>query len=287
MVHSATDLFKYKSFFLLIFALILLDRVIKKYVHIDRSSMDLAQLGELSAASADYLFNQVPGLLWVLLTDYRTFLILSGLFFLKQIISLWPSSDMRRMHRKERGMFGLLSSLVGIRWQQVVWDAIAVGTICGLYAIWATLGFIVTRTGWNAHPHGIWIVLFLLCMGLFLPLGMAGFSYSSKLAVLSRGNFREKLGLFYRLFTTGRVLWPSWIFFSCRIALESIFVLIIPIAVLLFVDSFWVRIMVATLLATPVYSYLKMASFKFFLEIYQPYDLVQQEYHTYYADNPE
>jgi hypothetical protein len=39
---------------------------------------------------------------------------------------------------------------------------------------------------------------------------------------------------------------------------------------------------VAALSATPVYAYLKMASFKFFLEAYHEYDSVRQEYHRYY-----
>lgn len=47
-------------------------------------------------------------------------------------------------------------------------------------------------------------------------------------------------------------------------------------------DVFWVRVLTASLLATPVYSYLKIASFKFFLEIYRPFPLVQEEDRTYY-----
>jgi len=54
--------------------------------------------------------------------------------------------------------------------------------------------------------------------------------------------------------------------------------------VILLMDVFWIRILTASLLATPVYSYLKMASFKFFLEMYRPFPLVQQEYETYYRN---
>jgi len=59
-------------------------------------------------------------------------------------------------------------------------------------------------------------------------------------------------------------------------------VAIIPAGAILLIDSFWPRIAVAALSATPVYAYLKMASFKFFLEAYHGYDLVRQEYHRYY-----
>jgi hypothetical protein len=121
-------------------------------------------------------------------------------------------------------------------------------------------------------------------VSLFLPLVLAGFSYSSKLAVISRGSFAEKFGLFLQLFRTPGVTGPSWLFFTVRIALESLFVVALPAAILLYVDLFWLRILAATVLATPVYSYLKMASFKFFLELYRRYPLVRQEYTRYYAD---
>jgi len=40
---------------------------------------------------------------------------------------------------------------------------------------------------------------------------------------------------------------------------------------------------VAAVSATPVYAYLKMASFKFFLEVYSSDALVRMEYRDYYA----
>ena len=89
--------------------------------------------------------------------------------------------------------------------------------------------------------------------------------------------------LFLHLFRSPRVLGPSWLFFTARIGLETLFVVMLPAAILLYVKIFWLRILAATLLATPVYSYLKMASFKFFLEVYRPYSLVREEYAEYYA----
>ncbi len=50
------------------------------------------------------------------------------------------------------------------------------------------------------------------------------------------------------------------------------------------IDNFWLRIAVASLSATPVYSLLKMASFKFFLEVYKPFPLVHAEYRSYYKN---
>ena len=285
LINSAKDLFKYKSFFLLIFVLMLLDRVLKKVIQVDRSALNFSEIKQFTLESARYVFESLPLDIWQLLTDYRTFIILVGLFLLKQLISLWPSSDMRRMHRSERGAFGLLGSLAVIRWEQVLWDAIAVGSICGLYAIWICLGYLMTIFVWHSNPTILALLMLGLHVAMFAPLAMAGFSFSSKLAVISKGRFGPKLGLYFKLFHAKQVLWPAWLFFALRIIIELIFVLILPLIVLLVVDTFWIRILLATLIATPVYSYLKMASFKFFLEIYRPFPLVNQEYRQYYQQH--
>ncbi|MDJ0780537.1 MAG: hypothetical protein QNJ22_01135 [Desulfosarcinaceae bacterium] len=283
LVHSAKDLFRYKSFLFLVFFLVLADRALKRIVPMERTTLALPDLQSVGAATARYVFEALPGQILGLLSDHRTFLTAGALFLLKQLISMWPSSDMRRMHRQERGSFGLLTALLTIRRDQILWDAIAVSTICLLLALWSSLGFLATRILWQIWPHPAGLLLLLMHVGVFLPLVLAGFSYSSKLAVISQGSFRQKLDLFLRLFRTPNLLAPSWLFFSVRIGLEGLFVVLLPAAILLYVKTFWLRILAATLLATPVYSYLKMASFKFFLEIYRPYRLVRQEYASYYA----
>jgi len=284
VVHSARDLFKYKSFLMLIFVLMLVDRVLKKSVPADGVKVQWSEIGRLTDESAHYVFQDLPHDLWRILTDYRTFVILAGLFLLKQLISLWPSSDMRRMHRNERGAFGIFMSLAVIRWEQVLWDAVAVSTISGLFAVWSTTGYLAARLLWQIQQASFMLLLLAGFTALFLPLGMAGFSFSSKLAVISKGTFKEKLSLFFRLVYSKQVLVPSWLFFSVRLGIEMVFVVVIPLIVLYTVDNFWIRIVTATLLATPVYSYLKMASFKFFLEVYRPFPLVKQEFITYYQD---
>ncbi|MGD9369677.1 MAG: hypothetical protein PVH87_28455, partial [Desulfobacteraceae bacterium] len=213
----------------------------------------------------------------------RVLAIAAGLFLLKQVISLWPSSDMRRMHRKERGRFGVMEALAALRWHQVAWDALAVGWVCGLMAVWLGLAYLA---GWGCWMNTASPACLLITIGMAaaaFPLAMAGFSYSSKLAVIRRGTFGSRFRLFLDLFINWRLLWTSWLFFSARIVAEAVFVAIIPAGAMLLIDSFWLRIAVAALSATPVYAYLKMASFKFFLEVYRPYDLVRQEYSRYYA----
>jgi len=286
-VDSVTDLFRYKSFFFLIFFLIAADRVLRQLLGPEKGKLSLGLDQQWGRQLAAYVFETLPGLLGDLLTDYRTLLVAVALFFLKQLISMWPSSDMRRMHRLERKGFGVIGSLLALQWQQVVWDAIAIGTVCGLVAVWSLLGFSLARLWWAAAPSVGALMLLVGWIGAAMPLGMAGFSFSSKLAVISQGSFREKLGLFYRLFFSWPVLWPSYLFFVFRIVVEVIFVALIPAGAILLIDNFWVRITVASLSATPVYSFLKMASFKFFLEVYRPYHLVRNEYRTYYRAQPE
>lgn len=282
VVHSAADLYKHKSFLFLIFILILADRGLKLLGGGKKPDLGLSGLNHLGADTAEYLFVRLPGVVIDLITDYRTFLVLGGLFIFKQIISLWPSSDLRRMHRMERGAFGIGASLAAIRRDQVVWDAIAVSTLCASAGIWCLVCFLLNRLLWQWTPSVLWLVSLGGMVSLILPTLMAGFSYSSKLAVLSRGSFRQKLGLFYKLFTDWRLAGASWLFFAARIVVELIFVAAIPAYILLTVETYWLRILLAALLATPVYSYLKMASFKFFLVTYKPFDLVRHEYEAFY-----
>jgi hypothetical protein len=209
-------------------------------------------------------------------------IVVAGLFALKQIISLWPSSDMRRMHRQEREKFGILAALAAIRWHQVVWDVVAVATICGVLGVWSLMVFLLARKGWHLNQNPLWLLVLTGLLFLAAPIGMAGFSYSSKLAVISKGHFGEKLRYFYLLFTNWRVFWSSWVFFLARILVETLFVLAIPASAILFMDNFWVRMLIAALSATPVYAYLKMASFKFFLFTYGRYPLVRDEYRSYF-----
>lgn len=280
--QSLKDLFKHKSFFLLIFVLILVDRFIKYFTDSKKSQIDLPKFETLSAQVAEYVFVELPGVVFSWLTDYRTLLVLVTLFLLKQLISMWPSSDMRRMHRDERERFGIFASLIAIHGKQVVWDAIAVGTVVAVSSAWLLVCYLATYLVWNlSHSIGA-LFLFALLSSLIGPIAMAGFSYSSKLAVISLGDFKEKLALFFQLFTNKRVFAISWAFFTLRIVIEAIFVVILPLTILWVMENAIARITIAGLIATPFYSFLKMASFKFFLFTYKPFPLVQTEYKAYY-----
>ena len=282
LAHSLKDLFKHKSFFLLIFILAFADRGLKILKNTYHFELGLPSLTQLDIETVRFIFEQLPSVILEALMDIRVLAILIGLFFLKQIISLWPSSDMRRMHRSERAGFGIWASLTAIRWQQILWDAIALATLGSLVGIWCLAWFLIHRLLWWLHPSLIWGLSLGCVTAIIFPTVLAGFSYSSKLAVISRGRFSEKLALFYKLFTDTRLALWSWIFYAARLVVEVIFVAAIPAYILLTLDTFLLRIILAAALATPVYSYLKMASFKFFLVVYEKFELVRQEYQTYY-----
>ena len=282
LIDSWKELIRYKSFFFLIFILIIFDRVLRFFFRVDRSALQIPNIQEVGIHIAPYVFRELPTLFQNWFFDLRIILIVIGLFLLKQLISMWPSSDMRRMHREERGKSGIWGSLVYLRWKQFAWDAIAVGSICAVTLCWILLSFWICRIGWMHDESLMWLLLFMGSGFLITPITLAGFSYSSKLAVLSQGSFQEKLLLFFKLYTDWSVFWKTWSFYLFRIIIEGIFVAIIPMGILLTVDHYFLRIGLASLSATPVYSYVKMASFKFFLEIYQGFPLVKQEYAMYF-----
>jgi hypothetical protein len=282
IANSLKELFRHSSFFLLMFIIIVVDRALKLLKETYQVELDFSFENKIDMNAAIYLFEKLPAKVTALIKDHRFFIILAGLFLIKQIISLWPSSDMRRMHRRERERFGLIASLKAIRWQQLVWDSVAISTLCLAASAWCVICFSINRIGWYLHPSLMWFISFMIIIAAIFPIILAGFSYSSKLAVISKGTFREKLRLFYKLFFDWRIAGGSWLFYSIRIILEAVFVVAIPAYILITVDIFLLRIFLAALLATPVYSYLKMASFKFFLVLYERFPLVKQEFESYY-----
>jgi F0F1-type ATP synthase membrane subunit c/vacuolar-type H+-ATPase subunit K len=281
-VHSAKELLKYKSFFFLIFFLVFADRVIHRFVKTPEKGFGWPSGTDLGRQTAEFVFAQLPEKLFQWLMDPRVFAIAAVLFLLKQVISLWPSSDMRRMHRKERGRFGVMEALAALRWYQMAWDALAVGWVCVLAALWIGLAYVGGWVIWSRTGNAAALYFTVGFASMAFPVMMAGFSYSSKLAVIRHGTFGSRFRLFLELFINWRLLWTSWLFFCARISMEAVFVAIIPAGAILLIESFWLRIAVAALSATPVYAYLKMASFKFFLEAFRGYDLVRQEYQRYY-----
>lgn len=284
VVHSARDLVRYRTFLLLVMVLLVADQTLKHVVKVERPDLAGVTVRQLGRQAAEAVYVRTPQILGRWLLDWRLPLVVVALFGFKQLTSMWPSSDMRRMHRRERHGFGLVGSLLALRWQQFAWDAIAVSTLCGLTAVWIGAWFLVTRWIWRATDASATVGVFLALAACPAPVVMAGLSYSSKLAVLHGGSFGEKLRLFFRLFTSARVFWYSWLFYAARIVIEAVAVVAVPVVAVVTIPNLFLRLLLDAAVATPAYSYLKMISFKFFLHIYRDQPLVRDEYAAHYAE---
>ena len=285
VIDSIRELIRYKSFFLLVALLILLDRLLRNYSAKIQFQFDRGNLLDYQWL-AIWTYETLPGEIMGMLLNWKLWAVAMGLFFFKQLTSMWPSSDMRLMHRKEGGTFRIFNSLRSIQGAQILWDALAISTVGVIGLIWSGTGYLMGWWNWHEWRHPAALLPPLLMAGIFWPVGMAGFSYSSKLAVLRRSGFAEKRRLFFCLFLKPRVMLMSWIFFLFRILISLIFVLIVPIGVLLSVENLPLRILLASLSAAPAYSYVKMATFKFFLEVYRPYPEIRREYPEYFESLP-
>jgi len=285
VIDSIRELIRYKSFFLLVALLILLDRLLRHYSAKIQFQFDRGNLLDYQWL-AIWTYETLPGEMMGMLLNWKLWAVAMGLFFFKQLTSMWPSSDMRLMHRKEGGTFRIFNSLRSIQGAQILWDALAISTVGVIGLIWSGTGYLMGWWNWHEWRHPAALLPPLLMAGIFWPVGMAGFSYSSKLAVLRRSGFGEKRRLFFCLFLKPRVMLISWIFFLFRILISLIFVLIVPIGVLLSVENLPLRILLASLSAAPAYSYVKMATFKFFLEVYRPYPEIRREYPEYFEALP-
>lgn len=285
VIDSIRELIRYKSFFLLVALLILLDRLLRHYSAKIQFQFDRGNLLDYQWL-AIWTYETLPGEIMGMLLNWKLWAVAMGLFFFKQLTSMWPSSDMRLMHRKEGGTFRIFNSLRSIQGAQILWDALAISTVGVIGLIWSGTGYLMGWWNWYEWRHPAALLPPLLMAGIFWPVGMAGFSYSSKLAVLRRSGFEKKRLLFFCLFLKPRVMLMSWIFFLFRILISLIFVLIVPIGVLLSVENLPLRILLASLSAAPAYSYVKMATFKFFLEVYRPYPEIRREYPEYFEALP-
>jgi hypothetical protein len=283
VIDSISDLIRYKSFLVLVAALIAVDRAVRVWFPVDRHALGMPNWRQLALDASAYVFGELPAAVGRLLGDYRVLVTLTVLFLMKEVISLWPSSDMRRMHRGEREGSSVLASLAILRWGQVAWDACAAGSLVTVTVVWCGVWYALFRGLWLASPSTVWLLLWVGALAAFGPVFLAGMSYSSKLAVIAQGGFAEKLWLFYRLFLDWGVFWRSWALFAIRLIIEGVFVAILPAGALLAIDNLWMRLLVASLIAAPAYSYVKMASFKFFLEVYRKYPRVHDEFREYYA----
>ena len=285
VIDSIRELIRYKSFFLLVALLILFDRLLRHYSAKIQFQFDRGNLLDYQWLAV-WTYETLPGGMIGMLLNWKLWAVAMGLFFFKQLTSMWPSSDMRLMHRKEGGTFRIFNSLRSIQGAQILWDALAISTVGVIGLIWSGTGYLMGWWNWYEWRHPAALLPPLLMAGIFWPVGMAGFSYSSKLAVLRRSGFEEKRRLFFCLFLKPRVMLMSWIFFLFRILISLIFVLIVPIGVLLSVENLPLRILLASLSAAPAYSYVKMATFKFFLEVYRPYPEIRREYPEYFEALP-
>ena len=278
-LESAKDLIKHRSFILLIFLILAADRLLRHFV-------DLSELKKSLSFSAwqqqlpQIVFVDLPKLVGEWLFTPAAIGLLAGLFLFKQVVSLWPSSSLRRWHdtQKDHGVF---SALFSLRTTQFLWDLTALTMLIGITLGWGLLHFAWCYAWWQKSGSVLPAWSFVGMLVMVWPVIMAGLSYSSKLAVLQNGTYNDKFGLYLQLFKSPRIFFGSWLFFLARIILESLFVAIIPLGALIYLDNVLLRTLLACASITPSYSYLKMASFKFFLFIYSPYPLIQLEFKDY------
>jgi hypothetical protein len=237
----------------------------------------------ISSNVPEWVFVRGVEQLGGLLADPRSLLVALLLFLLKELLSLWPTSAMRRLHREEGRSFGVMASLFALRWRQVLWDFSAVGATAMVVAGWILLVWLPTSWLWRTTGWDGWAWIFAIAAIIVLPMGMGAFSFSSKIAVLSTGTQYEKMRWFLRLFYWPRLLFPAWLFYIVRAALETAALAAVPAMLHLSVENVLLRLLLGLMVAAPVYSYLKMVSFKFFLELYRDCPLVYSEYCDYFT----
>jgi hypothetical protein len=281
-IQPIDSLRRFKSFFIIIFLLCLADRAIKLLKGTYHLNLKLPPVWRIDPEVSAKLLFQFPGVILKQMGDARFITLLLGLFLAKRIFSLWPASDLRLMHRHERGHFALLAAAGAIRLKQLLWFLLAQGAWGLAIGAWVGACFLVCRMGWHHFPSSGWLWGFGIGAGAMLPLMVAGFSFSNKLAVNALGTFGQKGRLLFKVVVRWPLAWRSWLFFLAWLLVEGLFIAGTTIFVLKRVDSGAMRFILAALLATPFYAYWEMAAFKLFLIAYENDSLIRQEYQRHY-----
>lgn len=283
VAHPFKNLVQYKSFLFLMLLLCVAERTIKHLKSIYHLNVKLPAFWRMSADTSAFMLFQFPDMVVKKMSDPRLIAMIAALFLLKKALTLWPASDMRRMHREERGRFGLVAAVGAIGWRQWSWFFAALLVWCGLVAGWFLLCFTVCRFGWRQYPNSGWLWGLGISIALTMPLVLAGFSFSSRLAVQTGGTMARKLVLLLKTCTSWRVVWRAWLFFLAWIVVEALFISGTTIYVLTKIEHGAVRFAMAAILATPFYAYLELAAFKLFLVAFETFPVVRQEYENYFV----
>ena len=282
LIHPIAHLFQFKSFSLVILLLCLADRTIKLIKGTYHLNLKLPPFWRVAPDVSAKLLFTFPGMIVKQMGNPRVMAILLGIFFAKKILLLWPNSDMRRMHLRQRTPWAPLTALGAIRPKQLLWYVLAQGAWCAAIGALDGIAYTIGRWGWHYWPSQGWLWGFGLFAALMIPLALAGFSFSSKLALNAMGTFWEKGRLLLKVISNWPIAWRAWLFFLAWIVVEALFIAGTTIFILAKIRADAVRFIVAALLDTPFYAYLEMAAFKLFLLLYQRFELVRQEYECYY-----
>ena len=246
VVDSARDLVKVKSLFGLLVFLLLFDRALK--FALSGSSVSpgslTALLKALCAKLPDWVFIRSVDLIAGRLADPRSLLAAMLLFGLKELLSLWPTSAMRCLHREQGRGFGV--GVFAFRAEMapgalVFYRRGSDSTDCGRMA---AAGVVTVVTALERHRWNGWAWFFAAAAALVLPLGMSAFSFSSKLAVLATGAPSEKMRWFLRLFYTAPAAVSAWLFYIVRAAVETAALAALPALLHLSIGSVWLRLLV-------------------------------------------
>ena len=166
VIDSIRELIRYKSFFLLVALLILLDRLLRHYSAKIQFQFDRGNLLDYQWLAV-WTYETLPREMMGMLLNWKLWAVAMGLFFFKQLTSMWPSSDMRLMHRKEGGTFRIFNSLRSIQGAQILWDALAISTVGVIGLIWSGTGYLMGLWNWYEWRHPAALLPPLLMAGIF------------------------------------------------------------------------------------------------------------------------
>ena len=277
---SIKDMFKFKSILMIVFCVVFLDKASGTYLkpYIDQVSVSI----DIDSSISSYIFNDFPVFLMEVLSDYKSQLILFFLFVLKLVVSLWPTSGLRLVHKGDNSKSYFVKSVSHLRLSQVMLNVSIDFIILFACIVWEVFSFAISYLLWKTTGSELSVLVLGLMIFMMIPFLFAGFSFSSNVVVMSNLSNLSKFRLFFKIYLDVRCLIQIWLFFLFRALVEIVFVISIPLYAILYIDDIFQKILIASISITIPYTTLKMMSFKFFLHVFENEKEIKNEFSEFY-----
>jgi len=278
LIEPFTVIRRNTSFILIVLVVLFVDQLKNKI-------MPDFSLGEKIDSYVEWIYVKLPQIL--LSSDMLWTIVIIGIITLPIIClgQLWVSSNLRIFYLNTKSNVTMLKSLSKITIWQFLWTMVNFIICSSFFLIYEIIVFMICQSFWHYYKLNTIYFLFILVMALF-PFYFAYISLANKVVLIdSRKSFSSWLIAWKDMSEILKFdkMWKVYIFYFFRVLINSILKGAVPAASLFFIDSFSLRIAIASISFLAAHVYVKSSSFELFLYIFKDNIRVRQHFNSFYS----